>query len=64
MVLLYFDITNLDSLHYLSKFPEMMKGYKMNIPTLLIGNKGDLRDLRRVEKERGKLFVKDNDLMG
>jgi len=63
-VLLMFDITNLDTLMFLSNFPQLLREHAGVIPILLVGNKIDKENEREVSKEAGITFAKNNELIG
>ncbi len=64
VVILFYDLTNLNSFTYLSEFPRMIKEYAGDIPIYLIGNKLDLVGVRKVSGEDIRNFASDNNLMG
>ncbi|MHA1268885.1 MAG: GTP-binding protein [Candidatus Helarchaeota archaeon] len=49
--LLLFDTTRIDSFKDLDKWVQEIKKYTINIPIVIVGNKIDLLDLRKVSKE-------------
>ncbi|MHA1310916.1 MAG: GTP-binding protein [Candidatus Helarchaeota archaeon] len=51
--LLLFDTTRLDSFRNLDKWVKEINTNTINIPVVLVGNKIDLKDLRKVSKEEG-----------
>ena len=63
-VILIFDLTNLNSLDYLSEFPQMIREQAGEIPILLVGNKVDLEEDREVSRDQGTTFARINDLLG
>ena len=63
-VLLMFDLTNLRTLNYLLKFPQLIRDGVGEIPVLLLGNKVDLEEDREVSEEKGKIFAEENNLTG
>jgi len=63
-VILIFDLTNLNSLDYLSEFPQMIREQAGEIPILLVGNKIDLEEGREVSRDQGTTFARINDLLG
>ncbi|TKJ20961.1 MAG: hypothetical protein CEE43_10860 [Promethearchaeota archaeon Loki_b32] len=62
-VLLMFDITNLSTLYFLSKYPQLIREKAGEIPILLVGNKLDLKWKREVYVEEGAAFARGNDLL-
>lgn len=63
-VVLMFDLTNFSTLNFLSKFPQIFRERKGEIPILLVGNKIDLGEERVIPKEEGEVFAKANRLLG
>ncbi|MBD3230108.1 MAG: GTP-binding protein [Candidatus Lokiarchaeota archaeon] len=52
--LLLFDTTRSDSFQDLKRWRDEIKKYTINIPVILVGNKIDLKDLRKISTEKGK----------
>ena len=59
-----FDLTNLRTLNYLLKFPQLIRDGVGEIQVLLLGNKVDLEEDREVSEEKGKIFAEENNLTG
>ena len=60
-IILMYDITNRDSFEHLSKWIQMINDTTYNIPVVLVGNKlDDEEDKRIVREEEGKAFAKEN----
>lgn len=57
-VLLMYDITSLKTLHSLVEYIELIKKNNLNIPKIIVGNKGDIEDIRRVRLKYVTQFVK------
>jgi GTPase SAR1 family protein len=62
VIILMYDITNADSLNYLSKVVQEVNELleKGNFPILLVGNKSDLKKNRDLSKEQVKKFKIEN----
>lgn len=62
-VILLYDITNIKSLNTLSEWCQRLKIYlKRDIPFLLVGNKLDLEENRKVSKEEVEKFKEKHDI--
>lgn len=63
-IILMYDITNANSLNYLSKVVQHVKKLleKGNLPFLLVGNKSDLKKNRNLSKEQVKKFKIENNI--
>ena len=63
--ILVYDITNLKSFEVCKNFykREISKTCKKGIKVILIGNKVDLENERKVSKEIGAKFAKENDCL-
>ena len=60
-ILLMYDITNMETFEAISRWIESIKEVKGNdFPIILIGNKCDLKEKRKVAKEDGEKKAKDN----
>ena len=60
-ILVVYDITNRESFEHLNNWLiEIEKNGNKNVYKLLIGNKSDLEDERKVSKEEGKEFAEIN----
>ncbi len=61
--ILVYDITNKESFDHLSKWLDETNENTDNIPLLLLGNKTDLNDNRKVEETEGAQFAEDNKML-
>ena len=59
-IILMYDITVPSSFENLSKWMTLIKQLADGIPLILIGNKIDLEKERKISKEKGQQFSKDN----
>ena len=61
--ILVYDITNLESFEVCKNFyqKEISKTCKKGIKVILVGNKVDLENTRKISKEIGAKFAKEND---
>ena len=58
-IILMYDITNRESFDTISKWWEDIRDYKeRDFPVILVGNKCDLEDERKVKKEEGESMAK------
>ena len=62
-IILMYDITREDTFNNLSKWMEHIKENANGIPLILIGNKSDLNNERKVNEEDGKAFAKNNKII-
>jgi small GTP-binding protein len=62
-IILMYDITNEESFNSLGMWMEHIKENSNGSPIILIGNKNDLINDRKVPKEKGETFAKDNDII-
>ena len=61
--ILLFDITNRESFEHLAKWiEEVNANVGQKIPLLLVGNKADLVDERKVTREEAKAFAQEHDM--
>ena len=59
-IILMYDITNRESFDTISKWWEDIRDYKeRDFPVILVGNKNDLEDERKVKKEEGESKSKE-----
>ena len=61
-IILMYDITVPSSFENLSKWMTLIKQLADGIPLILIGNKIDLEKERKISKEKGQQFSKDNNI--
>jgi small GTP-binding protein len=61
-IILMYDISFEKSFTNLDKWMTVIKQLADGIPLILIGNKIDLENLRKVSKERGEQFANDNNI--
>ena len=59
-----YDLTNINSLEYLTEFPRIIRQQTGEIPILLVGNKSDLIEERSIPPEQGNAFARINNLLG
>ena len=61
-IILIYDITNPNSLNYLSEVLQSATNFreKYNVPILLVGNKSDLKENREISEEQIKKFKIEN----
>ena len=62
-IILMYDITNIESFNNLEMWMEHIRENSNGSPLILIGNKNDLVNDRKVSKEKGETFAKDNDII-
>ena len=62
-IILMYDITREETFNNLSKWMEHIKENANGIPLILIGNKSDLNNERKVNEEDGKAFAKNNKII-
>ena len=62
-IILMYDITREDTFNNLSKWMEHIKENANGIPLILIGNKSDLNNERKVNEEDGEAFAKNNKII-
>ena len=62
-IILMYDITREDTFNNLSKWMEHIKENANGIPLILIGNKSDLNNERKVNEEDGKAFARNNKII-
>ena len=60
--LIVYDITNEESFNNLDKWLAKAKESCPDIPIILIGNKSDLKEERKVDKQNGEDYAKKNNL--
>jgi len=67
-VLAVFDVTNERSFanlpQWLKEVEEFTAAAASSVPRLLVGNKSDLAERRRVDKERAAAFAEENGMLG
>ena len=63
VAVIVYDITNRDSFNNISKYIESVKKEKDNAIIILVGNKTDLNDVRKVDTEEGKKKAEENNII-
>ena len=61
-VILVYDITDLESFQNMKGWIDLVKDYKDKIPTIIVGNKTDKEDNRKVSEEEGENLAKENNV--
>ena len=61
-IILMYDISDESSFNNLPKWINLIKEYANNLPFILVGNKSDLQDIRKIPFEKGENFAKQNDI--
>ena len=61
-IILMYDISDESSFNNLSNWIKLMKEYANNLPFILVGNKSDLQDKRKIHFEKGENFAKLNEI--
>ena len=62
-IILMYDITSEDSFNDLDTWMKHIKENSKGSPVILIGNKSDLINKRKVSKEQGETYAKNNNLI-
>jgi len=61
-IILMYDISDESSFNNLPKWINLIKEYANNLPFILVGNKSDLQDNRKIPFEKGENYAKQNDI--
>ena len=61
-VMLIYDIAHLQSFQSMKGWIDLVRNYKEKIPTIIVGNKTDKKDNRKVSEEEGENLAKENNV--